>query len=447
MDRFIAEGHLPGFKALANQSSIYVTDAGEQPPNLEPWIQWVTVHTGMPFAQHRVFDLGNAHKLRAPRIWDLVVEQGRSVWICGSMNADLQVPSQKARFLPDPWSSEVKPLPPGEYDTFCRLAWKYVQEHARASPPWSKRDYAAFLIFMLRHGLSMKTVVSAVKQIAQDVRNKQLRWRRATILDRLQWDLFRHTWKKVRPDFSTFFLNSTAHFQHYHWRDIDPHLFSNKSVPLNSYARDAIVVGYRAMDDIVRECMAMAPNATIVLITALSQQPLLKYETVGGKCIFKPIDPAALMQFAGVTGSYKYAPMMAEEFRLYFDDNRSAEEAFLALMAMTLDGKPLMRARLEGKEIFGGCDVITAFSPDELVRSALHYRTERFGDLFYQAEGAKSGCHHPDGIFWIHIPGVQPARDKKKLSLVTAAHKLAELAGVEFDQAHTQQIQAMRLSY
>ena len=431
MDRFIAEGRLPGFKALRDSSAAYVTDAGEEPPNLEPWIQWITVHTGLSFAQHRVFDLGDAHKLEAPRIWDRVAAAGGRVWICGSMNATIQEPSARTHFIPDPWSSEVRPLPSGEYDLFCDLAWKYVQEHGRAAAPWRKSDYLSFLIFMLRHGLSPRTVLTAALQIARDRRNAELRTRRAIVLDRLQWDLFRHTWKKTRPQFSTFFLNSTAHFQHYHWRDMEPERFANKPSPANHHAKDTILAGYRAMDSIVSECMTLAPEAAIVLITALSQQPLLRYEGVGGKCIFKPVDPAELMRFAGVSGVYKYAPVMAEEFHLYFENELDAARAEQALRVLSVGGKPLMRVRRCGNEIFSGCDVISALDAEERVHSPLRNSTAPFGELFYQADGAKSGCHHPDGILWIRTPDAPPKRAAEKLPLTEASRLLADLAGVE----------------
>ena len=432
MERFISEGRLPGFKALRDTSAVYVTDAEEEPPYLEPWIQWITVHTGLPFAQHRVFDLGDAHKLDSQRIWDRVAASGRRVWICGSMNALIKEPSARTHFVPDPWSSKVRPLPRGEYDLFCDLAWKYVQEHGRAAAPWRKRDYISFLMFMLRHGLSMRTVVTAGLQVARDIRVSELRARRAIVLDRLQWDLFRDTWKKMRPHFSTFFLNSTAHFQHYHWRDMEPEHFSNKSIPVNHHARDTIFAGYRAMDRIVSECMKLAPDAVIVLITALSQQPLLRYEGVGGKCIFKPVDPAELMRFAGITGTYRYAPVMAEEFHLYFESEHDADRAEQALCAMSVGDKPLMRVRRCGKEIFSGCDIISPLDPEELVRSPVADRSASFGKLFYQADGAKSGCHHPDGIFWIRMPGAVPKVAAEKLPLIEASRMLAELAGVEF---------------
>jgi len=81
---------------------------------------------------------------------------------------------------------------------------------------------------------------------------------------------------------------------------MEPHHFSSKTVQMSKYATNAILTGYRAMNEIVRECMRMAPNATIVMMTALSQQPLLRYEDVGGRCTFKPIDPQDFIQFAGI---------------------------------------------------------------------------------------------------------------------------------------------------
>ena len=72
MDRFIAEGRLPNFKRLRDRSEVFVTDVRSAPRYLEPWIQWVTVHTGVPYSEHKVFRLSEGHKAHQKRIWDLV---------------------------------------------------------------------------------------------------------------------------------------------------------------------------------------------------------------------------------------------------------------------------------------------------------------------------------------------------------------------------------------
>ncbi len=46
MQRFMSEGKLPNFSRLYHEADVYTTTAEEQPGHLDPWIQWVTVHTG-----------------------------------------------------------------------------------------------------------------------------------------------------------------------------------------------------------------------------------------------------------------------------------------------------------------------------------------------------------------------------------------------------------------
>ena len=62
MDQFIRKGELPNFERLRGQSQQYVTVADEIAPNLEPWIQWLTVQTGLSYDEHGIFDLGDGHK-------------------------------------------------------------------------------------------------------------------------------------------------------------------------------------------------------------------------------------------------------------------------------------------------------------------------------------------------------------------------------------------------
>ena len=76
---FISEGHLPNFKRLRDESQTWVTDAEEAAPNLEPWIQWVTVHSGLSYDEHGIFHLGDGDKLKVKCIWDLASDAGMPV--------------------------------------------------------------------------------------------------------------------------------------------------------------------------------------------------------------------------------------------------------------------------------------------------------------------------------------------------------------------------------
>ena len=85
IEQFMGEGHLPNFKRLFLESQAYVTDAQEEQEALEPWIQWVTVHTGLSYDEHGVFVLGDGPKCTKPRLWDILSQHGFTNWICGQV--------------------------------------------------------------------------------------------------------------------------------------------------------------------------------------------------------------------------------------------------------------------------------------------------------------------------------------------------------------------------
>jgi hypothetical protein len=432
MDQFIAEGHLPGFARLRRESIVCVSDAEEAAPSLEPWIQWITVHTGLSYAEHGVFDLGDGPRLDAPRIWDFVADAGERAWVCGSMNAATKSKRKENLYvLPDPWSREVPPHPEALFRPYFNLIRTYVQEYTRDKVPLGKSDYLDFGRFMVANGLSPKTVFATLRQLASE-RTGPYRWRRAAILDRLQWDIFRHFYRRLKPRLSTFFLNSTAHYQHYYWRNMAPTLFAKKDTDERQaqYA-DAILFGYKKMDEIVTECMNLAPDATIVLATALGQQPLLKYEETGGKQIFKVNEIKHLMKFAAIEQAYEYAPVMAEEFTLIFANVADAEDAERRLKALRMpDGAPVMNVRRDETKLFCGCAVITSQDEDAEISTPYSNRPVLFERLFYPIDGVKSGSHHPDGIFWIRTPSRKHLVVDRKISIREMAPTLLKLCGI-----------------
>jgi hypothetical protein len=110
MHRFMSDGSLPNFSRLYNESEIYTTTAAERPPHLDPWIQWVTVHSGLNFSDHGLQRLNEGHTLGVPRVWDLLTASGRRSWICGSMNVgDGALPD--GCLLTDPWTTKIRPQP------------------------------------------------------------------------------------------------------------------------------------------------------------------------------------------------------------------------------------------------------------------------------------------------------------------------------------------------
>ncbi len=431
MQRFMQLGHLPALSRLYSESQVYTTDAGEHTPFLEPWIQWVTVQTGLPFREHGIYDLGNGHKLQYPRIWDLMSQAGKEVWICGSMNGATG-PGFNGYFLPDPWSVGVTDHPVGEFDAFMNLVRSYVQEYTRERVPLSLAVCRKFAWFMLRHGLSSQTVLQILDQILRE-RIHDERFKRATILDRLQWDVFRWYYKKYNPDFSTFFVNSTAHYQHFYWRYMDPEPFVIKpSEAERRKYRDAILYGYRRMDRIAGECLELAgDDAVIVLATALSQQHFLGHENTGGKKFYRAVDFRKLLEFAGITARARVAPVMAEQSHLYFENEDDAIDAEAKLAELHVGDKNVMEARRNGPDLFVGCLIMQELPKDACIYSDSNGRSAGFYDLFYMVDGTKSGWHHPDGILWIRTLNRTHTIFHERVPLERLAPTLLSLSGVQ----------------
>src|ERR1700730_4845564 len=187
MDTFIHQGNLPNFQRLRSESDVYISDAEERAPELEPWIQWVTVHSGLPFSEHRVFHLGEGPSLRTKCVWDILSDAGYKVAICGSMNVRYDLPIN-GYVLPDPWTTGIQPYPDSLLP-YAKFVQTNVQEHTNERVPLSRSDYLKFLAFMQTHGLSLSTVMFIVRQLMSENGGKN-RWKRAYILDRLQFDLF-----------------------------------------------------------------------------------------------------------------------------------------------------------------------------------------------------------------------------------------------------------------
>ena len=84
----IHRGILPNFRRLYDSSTIYATDAGEDPPNLKPWIQWPSVHSGMTYSQAEIIHLGDGYKLREKCVAELLSDADIQVNVLGSMNTN-----------------------------------------------------------------------------------------------------------------------------------------------------------------------------------------------------------------------------------------------------------------------------------------------------------------------------------------------------------------------
>lgn len=398
VDRFIDEGALPNFKRLRDASETFITHTNEE--LLEPWIQWVTVHTGVASSEHGIRDLDEAEKVTHNTFWDGLEEE--NVLLMSPMNVKFRRHNQSL-FMPDPWAASQ--VPSVELEPFYKFVRAAVNSHARTDRLDLKVATRA-LRFLLAHGLSLDSFAATLRQLfLEKFGRRDAKWRRATILDCLLWDVFAHFWRGPRqPRVGIFFSNATAHYQHKYWSYHDPSIFSLKpdAAEVETY-RNVIRFGYQAHDRLIGRAMALAGTGTaIALCTALSQQPMLDYEVRGGKHMFLVRDFAALQAALGIRSAVRAESLMAEESWLHFATEADGADGYRKISAArTGDGRALFKLRgFDGKSFVIGCAV---FASEVDARTTIIGAAGAipFHEFFLQMETVTTAKHHPDGLFWI----------------------------------------------
>ena len=74
-------------KILTLENSVTISTNEKEHHGLDPWVQWVSVHTGVPNELHQINHLGETRNLKFPQIWDLLDEEGYSSGLWGLMNS------------------------------------------------------------------------------------------------------------------------------------------------------------------------------------------------------------------------------------------------------------------------------------------------------------------------------------------------------------------------
>jgi hypothetical protein len=207
---YIAEfpGRFPGLQRLLDIKQIN-TKSEESYVQLEPWIQWASIHTGKSYSDHKLFRLGDIVGSSVPQIFEQLESEGIAIGAISAMNAENRL-KKPAYFIPDPWTKT-----PSDSSWWSRkLSYAIAQAvNDNAQSKISKKSACVIVLALIRfakfkhYALYCKLICSCI--IAP--------WRRALVLDLFLHDLHTSLYKNKNPQFSTLFLNAGAHIQHHYF--------------------------------------------------------------------------------------------------------------------------------------------------------------------------------------------------------------------------------------
>jgi hypothetical protein len=205
---YISQGLLPNFKKLFDIQPPIETVSENEYKLLEPWVQWVTIHTGKTFEEHKVFRLGDiVNNRELSQLFEELETEGLSIGAISPFNADNRL-KDPAFFVPDPWT---KTEASGNWvvKALYQAVHQSVNDNAK-----SKLNFNS--IFSLCLGLLLYVPISRWFHYMKIVFNVKKPGAKPLILDSLLADVHLTLWKKNKPDFSNLFLNSGAHIQHHY---------------------------------------------------------------------------------------------------------------------------------------------------------------------------------------------------------------------------------------
>lgn len=201
---------------------------------LEPWVQWVSIHTGVPAVKHQIKNLGDIPNLAQKQIWEVLSDHKKTSIVWGAMNASLGKANYCKIFVPDPWVFSEDPKP-NELKSFIALP-RYL---AKNYTSLSKFTIVKLFMSFLKKTIAKVGVITLFKGfgiiLSGLIKFGPKHHVFINFFDYLNANAFANSVKKEEPDFAFIFLNSIAHVQHHYWRspyisDLDEIVFTYKNI-------------------------------------------------------------------------------------------------------------------------------------------------------------------------------------------------------------------------
>jgi len=340
VDEYASRGELPHLSGFVARHGLRQTLAERHFEQLEPWIQWVTVHTGLDYAHHGVFRLGDIVDTAHRQIWEVLEERGLRVGAISPMNARNAV-RDPAFFVPDPWTRTPTV---GSWDLrlLSHAVSVLVNDNAQARmKPSALLALAAGAARNLRIG-------SAARNLSFLWNGRSWKWQRALLLDSLLADTFLRHWRRERPDFATLFLNAGAHVQHHYMYASPCYRGPHKNPPgYLPEGCDPVLDAYRLYDRILADVQHRAEGARVMIVTGLSQTPnprLIYY--------YRPRDHKALLGLLKVPFD-DVVPRMSRDFLVTCSDEATALRAERQLASVvSAEGERIFSVDNRGSSLF-----------------------------------------------------------------------------------------------
>jgi hypothetical protein len=374
---------LPGFKKLIEHGIVNTTAEFEY-ENLEPWIQWPSVHTGKIYDEHRVFRLGDFVNSSSEQYFEKIEKAGFSVGAISAMNATNKL-INPAYFIPDPWTQT--PCDNGFLsNSITEAIVQAVNDNSKSKLTFKTIFNLGLAFILLVHPFRYISIgIYALKSFGKP-------WRKALFLDLFLYEIHKTLFKRKKPNFSTLFLNAGAHIQHHYFFN-SPFVDSSELQNPDWYVKkdeDPFIEMVRVYDRMLLDLFSL-PNTELVVATGLSQIP---YEKV--KYYYRLKDHKKFLEYLGI--DFREAiPRMTRDFLVSFDTIELASLAEKQLSGILVNNEVKLFGEIDNR----GLDIFVVLTyPFEIAEDTMIMALGRQLSLFDLVTfvAIKNGEHQSKGF-------------------------------------------------
>lgn len=386
IERYILLGLLPNFKKLIEVNGFSRTTSENEYLKLEPWIQWVTAHTGLTYEEHGVFRLGDIVNYSYDQIWEkLEREKKLKIGAVSPFNAKNRL-KRPAFFIPDPWTSTE--VSGSSVDQLLSDAVSQAVNN-NAEGKITLKSKLTLIVGLLLHA----RVRNYSKYISLALNARKKPWYKAMFLDLLLADVFLNKWIEHKPDFSSLFLNAGAHIQHHYMfsSQVYDGELKNPSWYIDQN-EDPLLEVFQLYDETIGQILKKAPDVRLLIATGLTQDP---YPTE--KFYYRLKDHKEFLSKIAVP-YVKVEPRMSRDFLIHCACKEDANKAQVRLLSLkSSDGIDMFSVDNRGRTLFVMLEYPKEITKEFQVINGNESYNDFYNDVAFVA--IKNGGHNGNGFF------------------------------------------------
>jgi len=266
-------------KLLSLKYYKYKCDQKEEVYGLDPWTQWVNIHTGRRSKEHKLMQIGESKNLKFRQIWDYLSKKNILSGVWGVMNAKNYNSKNNKIFFPDPWNftEKIRPL---KLKMFFSFPSYLLKNYLDLSFFIFLKKFIFFNLYLIIFSSPFNLIKKSLFIFSYLIKNGLNKYYFYPILDWLNLLIFLEYKKKKNLDLSIFFANFIATTQHRIWN--------------NKINKAEIYFTFLILDKILKEIFeSLSTNEEILVVSGLSQEKINKtvfhYRQKNPKIFFKKL--------------------------------------------------------------------------------------------------------------------------------------------------------------